>query len=92
MKAEALAALQSVRMILTNNHADHDAVSELLEPIQRVLDGEYVLISGASVANHGAKVDLAMELAMDCYVADRDKPGLGKLFNELFDSIRALCL
>lgn len=69
MKSEALQALQHVRATLAYQLTP-EAVEELVGSIQRVLEGEYVLISRAGVANHNAKVNLVLkQVRGDLHVA-----------------------
>lgn len=67
MNTEALAALQSVRTLLAYQLTP-EAVSELLEPIQSLLDGrgsilEHVELTVPYIAAHNAKVEEAMQSA-----------------------------
>jgi len=90
MKAEALEALQSVRTLLAYQLTP-EAVSELLEPIQRVLDGKGNILEHLSLAipyidGHNARVESAVNELWNCQEQDRNPS------DELIASVRSLRL
>jgi hypothetical protein len=97
MKTEALQALQHVRTTLAYQLTP-EAVSELLEPIQKALDGEVKeLIAGPSVPlwaidSHNAKVEEALEASYRCCRAHHDGSGFNDLFDAVDEAIRSLRL
>jgi hypothetical protein len=91
MKAAALQALQHVRTTLAYQLTP-EAVLELLEPIQRALDGsgnilEHVALTVPYIDGHNARVGRCLEICND--VLD---PGTDRLEFELVETIRSLRL
>jgi hypothetical protein len=97
MKQAALQALQHVRTTLAYQLTP-EAVSELLEPIQKALDGEVKeLIAGPSaplwvIDSHNAKVEAALLASSRCWHAHHDGSGDNELFDAVDHAIRSLRL
>jgi D-alanyl-D-alanine dipeptidase len=100
MKTEALQALQHVRTTLAYQLTP-EAVSELLEPIQRVLNGgilDHVELTVPYIAAHNAKVDKVLDMASPTCIAHmhalstdegfRQAGAAFDAFSEAIDSLR----
>jgi hypothetical protein len=95
MKQAALQALQHVRTTLAYQLTP-EAVSELLEPIQRVLNGsilDHVELTVPYITAHNAKVDEALGEVAACAQAYEDgDEDRHKLWKVALHSIRSLRL